>query len=90
MKHLKKFNEADSSNLNINAVDTESKQIQVSGKQRYSNLKYGYKDDSLFIESKPESKTISFQTGEKGVDISDISEIEDIINFLMDEKDKLI
>ena len=88
MKHLKKFNEADSSNLNVNAV--ESKQIQVSGQQRYSNLKYGYKGDSLFIESKPDSKTISFQTGEKGVDISDISEIEDIINFLMDEKDKLI
>ena len=46
--------------------------------------------DSLVIESKPGIKTISFQTGEKGIDISDISKIEDIITFLMTEKDKLI
>jgi hypothetical protein len=83
MKHLKKFNETI-------IDDVESKEMLVSGQKRYSNLKYGYIDDSLVIESKPGIKTISFQTGEKGIDISDISKIEDIITFLMTEKDKLI
>jgi hypothetical protein len=81
MKHLKKFNET---------IIDDGRYEVVSGQKRYSNLKYGYIDDSLVIESKPGIKTISFQTGEKGIDISDISKIEDIITFLMTEKDKLI
>ena len=71
-------------------IPAPKSEMLVSGQKRYSNLKYGYIDDSLVIESKPGIKTISFQTGEKGIDISDISKIEDIITFLMTEKDKLI
>ena len=60
MKHLKKFNET---------IIDDGRYEVVSGQKRYSNLKYGYIDDSLVIESKPGIKTISFQTGEKGLDI---------------------
>lgn len=81
MKHLKKFNESDSY---IVLPGT----LQVSAQKRYRPIKYGYKDNGLFISSS--GKVISFETADNGVDISDISKIEDIINFLMDEKDKLM
>ena len=81
MKHIKKFNESDSC---IILPGT----LEVPAQKRYRPIKYGYKDNGLFISSS--GKVISFETADNGVDISDISKIEDIINFLMDEKDKLM
>ena len=85
MKHLKKFNESDSYIvLPVPGPGT----LQVPAQKRYRPIKYGHKDNALFISSS--GKVISFETADNGVDISDISKIEDIINFLMDEKDKLM
>ena len=81
MKHLKKFNESED-------LKAPTGTLQVPGQKRYTPIKYGYKDYSLFISSS--GKVISFETADNGVDISDISKIEDIINFLMDERDKLM
>jgi len=83
MKHLKKFNESDS-------ILPESQIKSIPAQKRYSHIKYGYKDNALFMSFDPSRKVISFETADNGVDISDISKIEDIINFLMDEKDKLM
>lgn len=90
MKHLKKFNEGSDNELNEN--------LRISGRNSYSSpisssssslkikviqSEYNYKP----IENK---KSIMFQTNENGVIIDDVSEIEKIIEFLMDERDKLM
>jgi hypothetical protein len=80
MKYLKRFNES---------VDS-GKKIQIGGKKRYSNISYAYRDGSLFISSDPNKRVISFETADKGVDISDPVKIDQIIDFLMEEKDKLM
>jgi hypothetical protein len=100
MKHLKKFNESDShiersvkARLvkHANEVKQPESQIKsVPAQKRYVPIKYGYKDNALFMSFDPSRKVISFETADNGVNISDISKIEDIINFLMDEKDKLM
>jgi len=89
MKHIKKFNENmyDDMRRKFNESNSDI-ELQVSGQKRYRPIKYGYKDNGLFISSS--GKVISFETSDNGVDISDISKIEDIINFLMDKKDKLM
>jgi len=88
MKHLKKFNESDSYIVLRDSGFGVPGTLQVPAQKRYRPIKYGHKDNALFISSS--GKVISFETADNGVDISDISKIEDIINFLMDEKDKLM
>jgi hypothetical protein len=90
MKHLKKFNESDSHIVLPHSREPESQIKSVPAQKRYVPIKYGYKDNALFMSFDPSRKVISFETADNGVNISDISKIEDIINFLMDEKDKLM
>lgn len=77
MKHIKKYNES-----------IESGELFLTGQKRYTKLFYQYMAGKLVV--KAENGVISFQTDEQGVNISDINQLEELIEFLMYHRDKSI
>ena len=76
MKHIKKYNES------------VSHELFLPGQPRYSNLYYGHIKGKLVLRS--DENGISFQTDEQGVSISDVNQLEELIEFLMYHRDKSI
>ncbi len=86
MKHLRKFNENEGSGENkifISGHSSYSSPFSTSGLsvrvgQRYHNHK-----------EVPGESSIHFQTNEGGVTIDSADEVDNLINFLMEVKEKL-
>jgi len=82
MKHLKRYNE-----------NIETNELFISGQTRYSELYWMRNREvnkgKLHVKAERDG-SLSFQTDEMGVKISDINQLEDLIEFLMYHRDKSI
>lgn len=85
MKHLRKFNENSESknNIFISGRSTYSSPFSTSGLKVSVGQKY-YNHKEV-----PGESSIHFQTNEHGVTIDSADELDNLINFLMEVKEKL-
>lgn len=81
MKYLKKYNESKDW--------IKEGELFLTGKKRYTKIFYQYMSGKMVVKAS-EDGVISFQTDEQGVDIYDINQLEDLIEFLMYHRDKSI
>lgn len=81
MKHIKKYNESKDW--------IKEGELFLTGQKRYTKIFYQYMSGKMVVKAS-EDGVISFQTDEQGVDISDINQLEDLIEFLMYHRDKSI
>ena len=86
MKHLRKFNENEGSGDNkifISGHSSYSSPFSTSGLSVIVGQKY-YNHKEV-----PGESSIHFQTNEHGVTIDSSSELDNLINFLMEVKEKM-